>query len=104
MKNSCHKKTVLNKVSKYKGILFHIVGIGCIIWFLIRVIPKPDRIRYPCQQMSITVALTYIAFWAALFTGLQTINEKYDKYYFSVFHRVTAIYIPMGRYLTQHGS
>jgi len=71
MKNCSHKKTFLEKVSKYKGLLFHIIGIASIIWFLIRVVPKPDRIRYPCQQMSITVALTYIAFWAALFTGLK---------------------------------
>ena len=62
MKNYHNKKTFLKKAVNYKGLLFHIVGIGCIIWFLVRVIPKPDRYRYPCQQMSITVALTYIAF------------------------------------------
>jgi hypothetical protein len=68
---SIKKYKIFHKFSKTKGIIFHLIGIVAILWFLIRVIPKPDRIRYPCQQMSITVALTYIAFWAALFTGLR---------------------------------
>jgi len=53
-----------------KGIWFHIVGITCIIWFLIRVVPAPHRYQYPCQQMSITVAMGYVAFWSLIFTGL----------------------------------
>lgn len=72
MKTHCreHKFHFLEKASKLKGLWFHIVGIACIIWFLIRVIPAPHRSRYPCQQMSITVALGYIAFWGVLFSGL----------------------------------
>ncbi len=57
-------------MNKLKGIWFHIVGIACIIWFLVRVVPAPHRVRYPCQQMSITVALGYIVFWSVLFHGL----------------------------------
>jgi hypothetical protein len=64
------KKNLINRMNKLKGIWFHIVGIACIIWFLIRVIPAPHRVRYPCQQMSITVALGYIVFWSVLFHGL----------------------------------
>ena len=64
----------LCKISNPQSILFHIVGIACIIWLLFRVVPKPDRIRYPCQQLSITVASSYIIFWtiiwSAVFHGL----------------------------------
>jgi len=72
MKPHCHikKNRLLGDISKLKGLWFHIVGFACIIWFLIRVVPAPHRSRYPCQQVSITVALTYIAFWSALFSGL----------------------------------
>jgi len=68
------KKKILDKMMNTKGILFHITGIICIIWFLIRVVPKPDRVRYPCQQMSIAIATTYITLWTilwgTLFAGL----------------------------------
>ena len=53
-----------------KGIVFHIAGIICIIWFLIRVVPKPDRITYPCQQISKSIAVGYIAFWSVLWGSL----------------------------------
>ena len=64
------KKNLISRMNKLKGIWFHIVGIACIIWFLVRVVPAPHRVRYPCQQMSITVALGYIVFWSVLFHGL----------------------------------
>jgi uncharacterized protein (DUF362 family) len=64
------KMKLLCKISNPESILFHIVGFACIIWFLLRVIPKPDRIRYPCQQLSITVASTYIVFWIILWSTL----------------------------------
>jgi len=51
-------------------IWFHIAGIIAIIWFLIRVIPRPDRIRYPCQQMAVVTASGYIAFWVILWSAL----------------------------------
>jgi hypothetical protein len=72
MKSSFHKikMNLLCKVTNPHSILFHIVGIACIIWFLARVLPKPDRIRYPCQQMSLAVASGYIIFWSILWSAL----------------------------------
>ena len=72
MKKKLHniKMNLLCRITNSNSILFHIIGIICIIWFLIRVIPKPDRIRYPCQQMSIMVALGYITFWIILWSTL----------------------------------
>lgn len=65
-----HRVHFLENAKNLKGLWFHLVGIACILWFLIRVVPAPHRARYPCQQMSIIVALGYIAFWGALFSGL----------------------------------
>lgn len=53
-----------------RGIFFHIAGIICIIWFIVRVLPKPDRIYYPCQQISKNIAIGYIAFWSVLWGSL----------------------------------
>jgi hypothetical protein len=69
MKKICKKK-LLMKIKNLKGIWFHIIGIACLIWFLIRVVPAPHRSQYPCQQISIPIALGYIAFWSVLFYGL----------------------------------
>jgi PKD repeat protein len=68
-----HRKTKSNllfKLSSHQGILFHIAGITAIIWFIFRVLPRPDRIRYPCQQMSISIAFGYIAFWSLLWSAI----------------------------------
>jgi hypothetical protein len=72
MASSHHKYKVnfLSKLSSYRGIWFHLAGVAAIIWFLVRVVPAPHRVRYPCQQVSISIASGYIAFWCILFSGL----------------------------------
>jgi hypothetical protein len=61
------KKKLLLKLKNVRGIWFHIVGIACLIWFAIRVLPAPHRSQYPCQQLSFSIAIGYIAFWSGLF-------------------------------------
>lgn len=58
------------RLSSWKGIWFHLAGIIAILWFVVRVAPAPWRACYPCQQVSLGIALGYIAFWSCLFTGL----------------------------------
>jgi hypothetical protein len=72
MKNHAHQKksTIWEKMRGWKGIWFHLAGIIAILWFLIRVVPKPQRAQYPCQQVAMSISLGYIAFWGVLFTGL----------------------------------
>jgi hypothetical protein len=72
MKNhSYHKKSSLwDHLHGWKGIWFHVAGVIAILWFLIRVVPKPQRAQYPCQQVALSISLGYIAFWGVLFTGL----------------------------------
>ncbi len=43
--------------------LFPITGLGALIWFLIRVIPKPSRASYPCQRLAFPIASGFII-WA----------------------------------------
>jgi len=64
------KRKILHNMKNMKGIWFHLAGIACLIWFLIRVLPKPDRIRYPCQQMALGLAVGYITFWGVLWSGV----------------------------------
>lgn len=57
-------------MTSWNGIWFHVAGIIAIIWFLVRVVPKPSRAQYPCQQIAISISVGYIAFWGIMFTGL----------------------------------
>jgi len=72
MKNHVyHKKShIWEKMRGWKGVWFHLAGIIAITWFLIRVVPKPQRAQYPCQQVAMSISLGYISFWSILFTGL----------------------------------
>lgn len=78
--NNKNKSNLLLRLNNHKGVLFHLAGIVAIIWFLVRVLPKPDRVRYPCQQMSISIAVGYFAFWSliwsAMFHGLRLWIKK----------------------------
>ncbi len=42
--------------------LFPITGLGALIWFLVRVIPKPSRATYPCQRVAFPLASSFIAY------------------------------------------
>ncbi len=46
--------------------LLPIVGLASLIWFLIRVIPKPSRATYPCQQMAMPLASGFVAWLIGL--------------------------------------
>jgi len=85
MKTHAHhkKSTIWQKMTSWKGIWFHVAGIIAIIWFLIRVAPNPQRARYPCQQVALSISFGYIAFWGILFTGLvvwlRTVKTRWAK-------------------------
>lgn len=51
--------TLASKNWLYKPI-FIIIGLVSLIWFLIRVIPKPSRATYPCMQTAFPIASTFV--------------------------------------------
>jgi hypothetical protein len=73
----------LNVLSR---ILFPIIGIAAMVWILIRVIPKPSRLSYPCVRTAMPIASGFIGYLAML--GLSTIaffRSKKSIRYFPVF-------------------
>ncbi len=46
--------------------IFPIAGLLSLIWFLIRVIPKPSRATYPCQRMAFPLASGFVAWLTGL--------------------------------------
>ena len=49
-------------------LLFPLVGLLALIWFVIRVIPKPSRAAYPCQKVAAPLAGSFLV-WLVGITG-----------------------------------
>lgn len=43
-------------------IFFIITGLGSLIWFLIRVVPKPSRATYPCMKAAAPLASSFVTY------------------------------------------
>ena len=55
--NQFKKNSLARKLSKITAI---ITGLAALIWFLIRVIPKPSRAAYPCQRAAFPLASAFV--------------------------------------------
>ncbi|MDH4239188.1 MAG: hypothetical protein OEW48_06465, partial [Phycisphaerae bacterium] len=61
--SDCSKADKLpGRFGKYPWLiwLFPVVGLVSLIWFLIRVVPKPSRATYPCQRAAFPLASGFI--------------------------------------------
>jgi hypothetical protein len=56
--------------SMYHKLIFPIVGLVALVWVIVRVIPKPSRAEYPCQQAAIPVAFSFMAWISASTLGV----------------------------------
>jgi hypothetical protein len=58
----------LGKGGKYHWLrwFFPVAGILSLIWFLIRVLPKPSRATYPCQRVAAPLATGFLIWFAGL--------------------------------------
>jgi hypothetical protein len=51
------------------------VGLPALIWFLIRVIPKPSRAIYPCQRAAFPIASSFVVWLLGLGTSAFALNK-----------------------------
>ncbi len=74
-------KQLLTGMIKFFTRSFHWLGIGAILWLVLRSATKPSRIRYPCQQAAAGTS----AFWLSAFVlpgilrGLRAIGLKFPE-------------------------
>jgi hypothetical protein len=55
--------------------LFPLVGLAALIWFLIRVVPRPSRAGYPCQRVSMPLAGGFLV-WVSSLLGCGCLLRK----------------------------
>ncbi len=73
-------KKVTNLIKDSWGkIVIIIIGIAATLWFLIRVIPKPSRASYPCQQAAFPVASGFVLWLISLF-ALKPLMKKMKSF------------------------
>ena len=87
------KRKFYSKLKNLKGLWFHIVGIACLIWFVIRVFPAPHRSQYPCQQISLSIALGYITFWSIIFYGVRIWFKKVKTKTFAIIPSIAVVFL-----------
>jgi hypothetical protein len=62
-----------------KKLFFPVIGMASLLWFLIRVIPKPSRVAYPCMKATAPVASTFVVYLLGLLSSL-VIFKRAKKY------------------------
>lgn len=72
------KITGFNFKSRLLWLFFPAIGLFALIWFLVRVIPKPSRASYPCQQMAAPIAASFVL-WIAGGFGSALLLKKAGK-------------------------
>ena len=55
--------------------IFPVGGLLALIWFLIRVIPKPSRATYPCQRVAFPLASGFVIWLAGLVCSITAIRK-----------------------------
>ena len=86
----CTKKGISSKFKKLASknfLFFHLIGILSLLWIIVRSFPAPHRLNYPCQQYSLSLGLSYLAF----LSGVWKIFKKKLKIYKNLLLRVSLI-------------
>ncbi len=71
------------KKKLFKKLLFPITGLAALIWFFIRVIPKPSRAAYPCQRAAFPIASSFVIWLTGIFGGALIFKKLRKSFYAS---------------------
>jgi len=82
-----------------KKLSFPVIGLVSLIWFLIRVIPKPSRVRYPCMRVAAPIASTFVIYLTGLVSSL-LVFKKAKQYLYKSKYIVFSILLLLGSILS----
>jgi len=75
--------------------MFFITGLGALLWFLIRVIPKPSRAAYPCMRAAAPVASAFVLYVLGLF-ATAAFFKKSKRLFSQSRHALASIFLLAG--------
>ncbi len=68
-------------VKGFSNFLWPVLGLIALLWIIIRVIPKPSRIQYPCMKVAAPFAANFLFLLSGLIATVFSIKKA--GYYFS---------------------
>ena len=63
MSTIVHQSAGNNRLSRF---LLPLTGLACLIWMLVRIVPKPSRSEYPCMKVAAPLAGGFVAYIAGM--------------------------------------
>ena len=87
----------------WSKLCFWAMGIGSIIWFLIRVIPKPSRATYPCQQAAFPIASAFVIWLTGVIAsmfGIKYLGKIFARYRWFVLGSSALVVIVLSLWMT----
>jgi hypothetical protein len=86
------------KTTGLAKLLFPLIGIAAIVWILIRVIPKPSRMQYPCMKVAAPIASGFIIYLGGLAAAIFSFKKakthfKNSRFGYAILFTVAALAI-----------
>ncbi len=83
-------------LSPFKKIILILISLFGLIWFLLRVIPKPSRASYPCMKIAFPFATSFILYITGISTSFLFLKKtrlkiKEEKYLLVIIFVVVSI-------------
>ncbi|RPI06981.1 MAG: DUF362 domain-containing protein [Ignavibacteriae bacterium] len=76
----------VGRLNGFSRLLFPVIGIAAMVWILLRVIPKPSRLSYPCVRTAMPIASGFIGYLVMLaISGIALFRSKQSLRYYPVF-------------------
>ena len=78
----CHKTGRVLKQQRegnWLAWVFSAMGLASLVWFLVRVIPKPSRAAYPCQRAAFPLASSFVL-WVTALVGSALAWRKFRRW------------------------
>jgi hypothetical protein len=74
-------KNSIENFKKYGAkAIFLVTGFGSLIWFLVRVIPKPSRAAYPCMRTALPLASSLVVYLIGLGSFTMLMRKAKDRF------------------------
>ena len=91
------KRTIifLRKMKVPGKMVYILISVLAIIWFLVRVVPKPSRATYPCMQVAAPIMSGFII-WILAVTGSAFAFKKAKNKLFEAKYFAAAMFVMLG--------